>query len=251
VTDLRFVRRTHNFFTTSKDGTVRYWDGDRFEQILILNGHFAEVSSLSISRTGAFVMTGGLDRQVRVWERSKDIVFLEEERDRELEQMFDGVGRDEDGTGRLLLKKGEEKDDDDDNDKDDQPHSEAAVKKSVLSVAAGDRIMEALERADQEKKDAAVFRKKNPGKEKTPNPLLLGMDPALYFHWILKSVKQAELEQSLLVLPLGHVERVLYYLILLLRSGRGVEICARVSVFLVKTHQHQVSYICATIIAIV
>ena len=43
VTDLRFVRRTHNFFTSSKDGTVRYWDGDRFEQILVLNGHFAEV----------------------------------------------------------------------------------------------------------------------------------------------------------------------------------------------------------------
>lgn len=43
ITDLRFVRRTHNFFTSSKDGTVRYWDGDRFEQILILNGHFAEV----------------------------------------------------------------------------------------------------------------------------------------------------------------------------------------------------------------
>mmetsp|Transcript_20281 Transcript_20281/g.56409 ORF Transcript_20281/g.56409 Transcript_20281/m.56409 type:complete len:1101 (+) Transcript_20281:216-3518(+) len=240
VTDLRFVRRTHNFFTTSKDNTVRYWDGDRFEQILILNGHFAEVSCLSISRTGAFVVTGGLDRQVRVWERTKDMVFLEEERERELEQMFDGMGREEDATGRLLKKKGEEKDGDDDGDEDDEPQSEAAVKRSVLSVAAGDRIMEALERADQEKKEAALFRKKNPGKEKTPNPLLLGMEPALYFLWVLKSVKQAELEQSLLVLPLGHVERVLYYLILLLRSGRGVEICARVSVFLVKTHQNQI-----------
>eukprot|EP00536_Pseudo-nitzschia_multiseries_P003654 jgi/Psemu1/252842/estExt_Genewise1Plus.C_570058 len=240
VTDLRFVRRTHNFFTTSKDNTVRFWDGDRFEQILILNGHFAEVSCLSISRTGAFVVTGGLDRQVRVWERTKDIVFLEEERERELEQMFDGVGRDEDATGRLLMKKGEDKDGDDDGDEDDEPQSEAAVKRSVLSVAAGDRIMEALERADQEKKEAALFRKKNPGKEKTPNPLLLGMEPALYFLWVLKSVKQAELEQSLLVLPLGHVERVLYYLILLLRGGRGVEICARVSVFLVKTHQNQI-----------
>ena len=43
ITDLRFVRRTHNFFTSSKDGSLRYWDGDRFEQILVLNGHFAEV----------------------------------------------------------------------------------------------------------------------------------------------------------------------------------------------------------------
>jgi len=66
------------------------------------------------------------------------------------------------------------------------------------------------------------------------------MEPSQYILWVLKSVKQAELEQSLLVLPLGHVERVLYYLILLLKNGRGVEISARVSVFLVKTHQNQV-----------
>jgi U3 small nucleolar RNA-associated protein 12 len=50
VTDLRFVRRTHNFFTSSRDGSVRYWDGDRFEQILILNGHFAEVRSVHMMR---------------------------------------------------------------------------------------------------------------------------------------------------------------------------------------------------------
>ncbi|KAL3908426.1 MAG: hypothetical protein SGARI_003068 [Bacillariaceae sp.] len=238
VTDLRFVRRTHNFFTASKDGTVRYWDGDRFEQILILNGHYAEVSCLTISRTGAFVLSSGMDRQIRVWERTKDIVFLEEERERELEQMFDGVGREEEATGKLLLRKGEDGEDEAEGG-DDEPQSEAAVKRSVLSVAAGDRIMEALERADQETKDIATFRRKNPGKEKSANLLMMGMEPSLYILWVLKSVKQAELEQSLLVLPLKHVERLLYYLILLLRNGRGVELCARVSVFLVKTHQNQ------------
>jgi U3 small nucleolar RNA-associated protein 12 len=241
ITDLRFVRRTHNFFTTSKDGTVRYWDGDRFEQILILNGHFAEVSSLAISRTGAFVLTGGMDRQVRVWERTKDIVFLEEERERELEQIFDRVdGQDDQGTARILQRKDGDEEDGEERTGDDEPQSEAAVKKSVLSVSAGDRIMEALERADQELKDAALFRKSNPDKERMPNPMLLGMKSPLYILWVLKSVRHAELEQSLLVLPLGHVERLLYYLVIILKSGRGVEICARVSIFLVKTHQNQV-----------
>ena len=217
---------------------MRYWDGDRFEQILILNGHYAEVGCLTVSRTGAFVLSGGMDRQVRVWERTKDIVFLEEERERELEQMFDGVGREEESTGKLLRRKGEDADDEDEGD--DEPQSEAAVKQSVLSVAAGDRIMEGLERADQETKDIAAFRRKNPGKDKSPNLLMMGMDPPTYVLWVLKSVKQAELEQSLLVLPLKHVERLLYYLVKLLQSGRGVELCGRVSVFLVKTHQNQV-----------
>jgi U3 small nucleolar RNA-associated protein 12 len=241
ITDLRFVKRTHNFFTTSKDNTVRYWDGDRFEQILILNGHFAEVSSLAISRTGAFVVTGGMDRQIRVWERTKDMVFLEEERERELEKVFDRIdGQGEEGTGRILQKNIQEGEDGGEAQGEDEPQSEAAVKKSVLSVSAGDRILEALERADQEIKDTATFRKANPGKEKTPNPLLLGMEPPSYMLWVLKSIRHAELEQSLLVLPFTHVERLFYYLTILLKSGRGVEICSRVCIFLVKTQQNQV-----------
>ena len=70
-----------------KDGTVRYWDGDRFEMILVLRGHSAEVNCLAVSarNQGAVCLSGGMDRQVRVWERTRDIVFLEEERERELE----------------------------------------------------------------------------------------------------------------------------------------------------------------------
>lgn len=241
ITDLRFVKRTHNFFTSSKDGTVRYWDGDRFEQILLLNGHFAEVNSLAVSRTGGFVLSGGMDRQVRVWERTRDIVFLEEERERELEQVFDRVNdRDEGGTASILdRKRGEEEDDE--SVGDDQPQSEAAVRRSVLSVSAGDRIIEALERADQETKDIAQFRKsQGVNAVRQPNPLLLNMEPAQYLLWVLKTVRSAELEQSLIVLPLSHLERLMYYMIILLRSGRGVELCSRVAIFLVKTHQNQV-----------
>jgi U3 small nucleolar RNA-associated protein 12 len=72
---------------------------------------------------------------------------------------------------------------------------------------------------------------------------MMGMEPPVYVLWVLKSVKQAELEQSLLVLPLKHVERLLYYLVKLLQSGQGVELCAKVSVFLVKTHQNQVRFL--------
>ena len=242
VTDLRFVKRTHNFFTCSKDGTVRYWDGDRFEQILLMNGHFAEINSLAVSRTGAFVLSGGMDRQVRVWERPKDIVFLEEERERELEQMFDRVNdRDEGGTANVLNRKRGDEDDDDESTGGDQPQSEAAVRRSVLSVSAGDRIMEGLERADQETKDISLFKKTHgPGAVRNPNPMLLNMEPAHYVLWVLKTIKSAELEQSLLVLPITHLERLMFYMILLLKSGRGVELCSRVAIFMVKAHQNQV-----------
>ena len=239
ITDLRFVKRTHTFFTASKDGTLRYWDADRFQQVLILQGHNTEVNCLAVNRTGAFLLSGGMDRQIRVWERTKDIVFLEEERERELEQVFDNVSnRNEGGTVGIL--DGKDNGDDEGETDGNEPQSEAAVKKSIVSVSAGDRIMEALEQADQERKEILAYKKNNPGKNRVPNPLLLGLEPAHYVLWVLKSIKTAELEQSLLLLPMRHVERLFYYLIVLLRSGRGVELCSRVAIALVKIHQSQV-----------
>ena len=240
ITDLRFVRRTHNFFTSSKDKSIRYWDADKFEQILLLSGHIAEVNCLAMSRSGGFLLSGSMDRQVRVWERTKDIVFLEEEKERELEKMFEKVdGSRGESRGGI---NGDE--DEDDNWGENEPQSEAAVKKSVLSVASGDRIAEAIENADQEMKERLLYKKSGGDIEKRkPNPLLIGLEPHLYMLWVLRTVKSAELEQSLLVLPLSHIERLIYYLVTLLRRGLGVELCAKAAIFLVKTHENQVSII--------
>jgi U3 small nucleolar RNA-associated protein 12 len=71
--------------------------------------------------------------------------------------------------------------------------------------------------------------------------MLFGMDPPGYVLWVLRSVKSVDLEASLLVLPLNHVERLMHYLILLLKAGKGIELCAKIAVFLVKAHQAQVS----------
>ena len=248
ITDLRFVKRTHNFFTCSKDRTVRFWDGDKFNQILLLRGHASEINCLAVSSKGSFVLSGGMDRQVRVWERTNDIVFLEEERERELEEMFDKVdgSRREENTADALMraqKDGEEGLDADEDDTE-KPQSEAAVKQSVLSVSSGDRIMEAIEMADKESKEISSFRRlqeeRGGDSKRAPNPLLFGMDPPKYVLWILRSVKSVDLEQSLLVLPLTHVERLMHYLIVNLRQHKGVELCAKVSVFLIKAHQSQI-----------
>ena len=39
-----FVPNTHYAFTVGKDGSVKYWDADRWELLLTLEGHKAEVS---------------------------------------------------------------------------------------------------------------------------------------------------------------------------------------------------------------
>jgi U3 small nucleolar RNA-associated protein 12 len=42
---LSFVPGTHYFFSASKDKMIKYWDGDKFEQILTIPGHHGEVST--------------------------------------------------------------------------------------------------------------------------------------------------------------------------------------------------------------
>jgi len=242
VTDLAFIRRTHCFVSSSKDGSVRYWDADRFQCILVLEGHSAEVNCVAVTN-GAFVLSGGMDRQVRVWERTRDIVFVEEERERVMEQQFDAqliANEDDKGTLSVLNEKQKRENDEEDNEVEEKPQSEAAVKKSVLSVSSGDRIMEGLERADEELSEIARYKKDIEPKKRQNNPLLLGLDPAQYVMWVLKTIPSAELEQSILILSLKHIERLFYYLIVNLKRGRGVELSCRIAIFIVATHQRQI-----------
>merc|ERR1719476_574354 len=66
------------------------------------------------------------------------------------------------------------------------------------------------------------------------------MEPHRYILSVLRSIKTTELEQTMLVIPLRYVKSLFSYLILLLKTGLGVEICSRVVIFLVKTHQNQI-----------
>jgi len=205
----------------------------------------SEISCLAVGKSGAYVLSAGMDRQVRVWERTNDMVFLDEEKEREMAMMFEEVDNKDYLKGTAQIMHCHQVEDGKEEEGNDQPQSDVAVKKSVLSVSAGDRIMEAIERADQEIKDATSFKISQQGKgenakKRTPNIMMLGMEPSDYILWVLRSVKISELEQSLLVLPLIHMERLIFYMISLLRKGKCVEICARASIFLVKTHQTQV-----------
>lgn len=86
---VRFVPKTHYFFSCSKDGSLKYWDADRFEQILHLPAHQSEAWGLAISPDSSMVISGGHDRSIRVWERTEDLVFIEEEKERELESQYE------------------------------------------------------------------------------------------------------------------------------------------------------------------
>ena len=77
VMDVKFVYRTHYIFSVGKDRTVKYWDADKFELLLTLEGHHAEVWCLTISGRGDFIVTGSHDRSIRRWDRTEEQLFIE------------------------------------------------------------------------------------------------------------------------------------------------------------------------------
>jgi len=89
VMKVQCVPKTHYFFSVGKDKLVKYWDADKFEQILRFKGHHAEVFALTVASKGQFFITGGNDRSIRLWKQTNDQVFLEEEKQKLLEEALE------------------------------------------------------------------------------------------------------------------------------------------------------------------
>ncbi|KAL4144980.1 hypothetical protein PRNP1_012654 [Phytophthora ramorum] len=150
---VRFVRKTHYFFTASKDKSICYWDGDHFERILKIDRqHFGEVWGLAVSGDGSFVVSCSQDRSMCKYSRTEDQVFIEEEKEKEMEQLFeDELTNNANGKAPAL---GKEKGDSDEGNKD---NSASAAKRTIESVRAGESLMEAINLAEAELQAIADF----------------------------------------------------------------------------------------------
>ncbi|CAM9749158.1 unnamed protein product [Chrysoparadoxa australica] len=236
VMALRFVPGTHYVFSCSKDKSIRYWDVDHFERILHLEGHQAEVWGLAVAPTGAFIVSGGHDRGLRVWTRTEEMVFLEEEKEKELESLFEGE-----------FEKGGEPEEGD-------AIAAAGAKRTIASVSFGERLMDALDLVAQEVTyvpDFMVFvcsilfwggatSQEADKSQRPPNPFLLQLTPLRYLLRTIQQIKPPDLERALLVLSMAHVEGLAGYLTRGIEAGLEVELCARCAVFLLRVHQDQV-----------
>lgn len=235
VTCVKFQPNTHYFFTTSKDGTMKYWDADRFEQILYFTGHKGSIWGLEIAQDGSTIYTSGQDRSIRIWKRSDDLVFIEEEKEKMIEaqvdQSLDGKNNQIEGTGQGV--------------------TVASTLTNVESARSGELLMEAIDLVESEialqEEYAAqhptneTSEPKNKKKKVETNPLMLGLSPFQYLQRALRMIKAPDLEPALLVLPFHYVKRFIGLLVKLSKTGLDVELCCRCAVFLLLTHQSQIS----------
>ncbi|KAI7888858.1 WD40-repeat-containing domain protein [Mucor mucedo] len=230
VMAVQFVWGTHYFFTVSKDKTVKYWDGDKFENIMKLEGHHGEVWALAVSKHGSFVVTGSHDRSMRVWEKTDEQLFLEEEREKELEELYEHT-----------LVSQMEKTNVDDGEVD------AAGKQTMDTLKAGERLIEAMDIGDEEKNGWAAYENAKerglPGQPPQRHPILMAMgdiEPDRYVLDVLKKIKANDIEEALMILPFSKVMSLFSYIESWAKKNWNIILVSRVLFSVVKTHHNQI-----------
>ncbi|KAJ2556560.1 beta transducin [Coemansia sp. RSA 1933] len=240
VTSVRFVWGTHYFFSAGKDKLVQQWDGDNFQRIQKLEGNHGDVWALALAKHGNYAVSSGQDRSIRIWDKTEEPLFLEEERERELEEMYDrGLEENLDRPERI----GGE-----DNDDDGAEETERAGKATMETLKAGERIMEALDLADEERRKWEAYeeqKRKMPHLAPAPpetSPILQfeGISPEAYVLRTIERVRASELEDALLVLPFSRVLSLMAYINIWAQHEWSTPLVCRVLFFLLKTHQNQV-----------
>eukprot|EP00850_Spirogloea_muscicola_P012762 SM000084S23098 [mRNA] locus=s84:136275:141241:+ [translate_table: standard] len=224
VMQVQFVPNTHYFFTTGKDRLIKYWDGDKFEHLLTLEGHHAEVWSLTISSHGEFFVSTSHDRSIRRWDRTEEPFFVEEEREKRLESMFEETLESEPLAA----------------EQQEAPADGAvgpAGRQTQDTVTAADNIIAALDLANVEIE--RVFLLQAQKKTAPENVLMLGQSPTLYVLGVLSKVRTSDLEQALVMLPFSDVLKLLGFLEQWLSEGSQIELTVRVAVLLLRMHHNQ------------
>ncbi|KAG9299604.1 hypothetical protein G9A89_020775 [Geosiphon pyriformis] len=229
---IQFVQNTHFFFTASKDKLVKYWDGDKSENIMNLEGHHGEVWTLAISKKGDFVVSASHDRSIRVWEQTDEPLFLEEEREKELEKLYESTITSSFEQAKI----------------EDSVELTSAGKQTMETLKSGEKIMEALDIADDDKSAWETFNKlkakgQAPGSTPKRNPILIALGNLTAEQYVLRTIEKirsSELEESLLVLPFGKVVSLLSYLEIWASKGWNIALTCRILFHLLRIHHDQI-----------
>ncbi|CCJ29087.1 unnamed protein product, partial [Pneumocystis jirovecii] len=234
IMQVAFEKKGHNFFSTGKDKLIKYWDGDKFENILKLEGHHSEIWALAISNNNQFIITGSHDRSIRIWYQTDEPIFLDEQKEKELEKLYE-----KDLVEKL------DKYEMNENKKVDELAS--AGKQTLESVIAGEKIIDSLEIGikDIELMKEHEEAKKNNSNLKNPirNPIFIAngnISAEEYVLNVLEKIHSSHLEDALLVLPFKSVTYMFVFIDLWAKKGWNIQLISRILFILLKIHHHQI-----------
>jgi U3 small nucleolar RNA-associated protein 12 len=238
ILQVAFVRHNsdgngHHFFSSSKDRSIKYWDADKFEQIQRIDGHHGEIWALAVSHSGTFLVSASHDKSMRIWQETDEQIFLEEEREKEIEELYES-------TLTTSLEQ-------DPHAADQGAEVGAASKQTVETLMAGERIAEALELGIA---DLNVVREWEESRRRNSsiappqrNPIFIalgGISAETYVMNVLQRIKAAALHDALLVLPFATVPTLFTFLDVFAARSMNIPLTCRILFFMLRTHHRQI-----------
>lgn len=241
VMQVLFVREpeqkedSHLLFSASKDGLIKSWDGDKFQHVQTLAGHHGEIWSLVASRTGEFLVSASHDKSIRIWTQTDEPLFLEEEREREMEELYES-------TLAANL-------DNDAAEQDGDAEVGAPGRQTTATLTAGEKIIEALDKAHEDlllMTDYHTQQRDRPNEKIAPpqrDPLFLALGNISAERHVLNTISKipaASLQDALLVLPFSILPQLFDFIAIFVRRQWNVPLVCRVLFFMLRTHQRQI-----------
>lgn len=214
VMALQFIPGTHMFWTCGKDGQIKQWDGDSFVKIISVPGHIGEAYAMSVDRSGHYLVTCGSDRVMRLFERTREMIVLQDVQEEEREQIESRTLATGDDTSIPGL-----------------PNLKLASKKTVGSEKAAESILECLEVGKDFDADD--------DKEIPPLMRAYGSTNSIdYLISVLTKIRSTDLEETLLLLPFSAVCEILEKIPTIVERRKDqTELICKVVLFLLRIHQ--------------
>lgn len=231
----------HTLFSASKDGLLKTWDADKFLAVQKLSGHHSELWTMAVSRTGDFVVTASHDKSIRIWRLNDEPLFLEEEREKELEDLHDRnlaetMDKDAAEADALDARDGE------------TAEVASASKQTGATLTAGEKIIEALSMCTEDLDATTEYedeRAANPNAglaapQRHPVLSLRNLPPETHMLSVLAAIPVSSLQDALLLLPFSTIPPLFTFLSLFLAKQTNVPLTCRVLFFLLRTHHKQI-----------
>jgi U3 small nucleolar RNA-associated protein 12 len=223
----------HHFFSASRDRFLKSWDGDKFEQVQKLEGHHGEIWAMVVSKTGDFIVTASHDKSIRIWSLTDEPIFLEEEREKEMDELYENTL-----TASLEA----------DGDVDREgAEATAATKQTIATLTAGERIMEALDLGIEDLhlvRDWQTRKAANPAlapPQRDPHFLANNnVSAERYVLSTLQKIPASQLQDALLVLPFSILPSLFTFISIWISRQWDITLVCRVLFFMLKTHQRQI-----------
>ncbi|CAG7719401.1 unnamed protein product [Allacma fusca] len=162
-----FQERTHYIFSIAKD-SLNVYDGDNHQRVQTLKAH-VEGGATCMGVGGLYVATAGRDQTIRLYNRTQDILVIDDEREQEREEELEKDAVVENPSLPAL--------------------------KTAESERSADKLIEALDAHKEDSPSNPLFTAYG-AKDKTE-----------FILKILTGIKASELEQSVMLLPVEYVNR--------------------------------------------